>query len=263
MNTDLEVIDKYMNNQLSADDRRQFETALRTDPTIAEALAFYILAKETARSEAHNQRKAELDALRNRANTLAVERPLWGSTRLWAAAASVALLLGLGWYFFGRTTGPSDPSRVAINTDAIQYADDYLSKNFDQLTITMGGRATHDPITDSLQRGIQLFNDRRLPEAEASFRQVLSQQPANDRALKYAGIVALRRGNYDSAIDQFHRLSERTDLFANPGLFLEAIAHLKRDLPMDKEQAKKLLTEVVNSNFEGKLAAQQLLNRLN
>lgn len=240
---DLETIENYVTGKLSADERTRFETALRTDPAVADALAFYVLAKHTAKTDAHAQRKAELDALRRQPI-----RSQWAAPMQWVAAASVILLLGLGWLFL-RDSGNS--------ADANQLASAYITKNFDQLPATMGGGTT-----DSLMQGIGLYNDKKFAEAEAIFEDILTQQPDNDRALKFAGIVALRQKKYDVAIDRFHRLSQRTDLAYNSGTFLEAIALLQRNQPMDKEQAKKLLEDVINRNLEGKDQAERLIDLL-
>lgn len=259
---DLETIENYVTGQLSDPERSRFETTLRTDPALADALAFYVLAKHTAKVDAHDarvQRLAELDALRRTLTTPQPmadvraptrSRPLWSAPMRWAAAASVVLLLGVGWLFFR-------PTDATSTLAASRLVDEYAAKNFAQLPVTMDGG-----VADSLQQGIRLFNEGKLPEAGVMFQDVLTRRSDNDTALKYAGIVAFRQGNYDQAIDRFHRLSQRTDLFSNPGPFYEAIAILKRNRPMDKEQAKKLLEDVINRNLEGKADAQQLINQL-
>ena len=243
MNNDLEIIENYLTGQLSADERTQFEATLRTDPAVADTLAFYALAKHTAKADARAQRQAEFATL----HRSPVQSP-WAAPMRWAAAASVVLLVGLGWYFQGSTNGSGD---------ATQLADAYITRNFDQLATTMSG----GPV-DGLTPGIDLYNNRKFAEAEAVFQSLLTQQPNNDRALKFAGLVAYRRKKYDAAIDRFHRLSQRTDLFSNPGTFLEAIALLQRNRPMDKSQAKKLLEEVINKNLEGKAETISLLEQL-
>jgi len=256
---DLEIIENYLNGQLSADERTRFETSLRTDPAVADALAFYVLTKQVARQEAREQRLAELDALRRNKHpqppihtgsdepTVATPRR-WQAPMRWVAAASVLLLLGLGWYIFRQAGGP---------TSAVELADTYLNQQYGQLSTTMSGGPA-----DRLKQGIDLYNQQKFQEAELIFTQLLTEQPDNDRVLKLAGLVALRQANYDEAIARFHRLSQRTDLYSNPGTFLEALARLKRNQPMDKEQAKKLLDEVITSNLEGKSTAQSLVKQL-
>lgn len=264
---ELETIEQYVNGQLAPDARNRFETTLQTNPAVADALAFYVLTRQAAQTqaEARRQRLAEFDALRR---TLPAELPAEADDRMvmptggqerrtlgvpmrWAAAASVLLLLGLAWSVFRLRTEPADTRPLA---------DTYISTHFNQLSLTMGAGPAEK--VDSLKLGVQLFNDQQLETAETVFADVLNRQPDNDRALEYAGIAALRRGRYDQAIDRFHRLSQRTDLVANSGTFYEALAHLKRGQPLDKAQAKTLLDAVVNQNLAGKNEAKLLLDRL-
>jgi tetratricopeptide (TPR) repeat protein len=247
MNTDLETIENYVTGRLSPEDRSQFETALQSDPSVAEALAFYVLSKQVARDQAREERKAELDALRHRPT------PFWSVPMRWAAAASIVALLGLGWYFFRSTD-----STMA----ATQLADEYVTQHFMQLPTTMDGGPSGSGTTDSLKTAVGLFNSSKLAEADVVFQDILRRQPTNDSALKFSGIVSLRQDNYDQAITLFHRLSERTELYSNPGLFYESLALLSRGRPMDKARAKKLLGEVISRNLEGKREAEKLLKGL-
>ncbi len=246
MNTDLETIENYVNGQLSAEDRAQFEATLRTDPALADALAFYVMSKRVAQAQAREQRLREFDALRNK--NARIGQRTTGTWILYAAAACIVFLLGLSWYFFSLST---EPAAVAS-----QQVDAYITAQFSQLPTTMDARS------DSLKIGVDLFNKGNLGEAATVFGGILAQHPDNDTALKYAGIVSLRQGNYDKAIDQFDRLSQRTDLYANPGLFYKSLTLLKRGRPMDKSQAEKLLRELISRNLEGKREAQELLKTL-
>ncbi|MDB5240211.1 MAG: hypothetical protein JWP57_836 [Spirosoma sp.] len=245
---DLEIIENYVTGKLSEDEQTRFEAVLRTDPAVADALAFYVLAKHTAKVEARAERRAELDALRR-----APVRLQWSAPMRWAAAASVALLLGLGWVFLR----PEDSTLAAS-----RMVDEYVAGHFTQLPTTMDGGSSGSPTADSVKLGIGLLNSDKLADADAVMKDILKRQPLNDDALKVAGIVSLRRGNYDNAITFFHRLSQRTDLYSNPGLFYESLTLLKRNRPMDKEQAKKLLEDVIKRNLEGKQEAEALLKEL-
>jgi predicted Zn-dependent protease len=247
MNTDLETIENYLTGQLPADERTQFESALKTDPAVADALAFYVMSKQAAKVQAREQRLAEFDELRRQQPRIG-QRSISNWVTYVAAAASIVLVLSLGWYFFWPST---DSTLIAS-----QQVDSYVSTHFMQLPTTMDGSA------DSLKIGIDRFNKGQLAEAATVFQDVLKRHPDTDTALKYAGIVALRQGNYDKAIDLFHRLSKRTDLFANPGLFYESLTLLKRGQPMDKSRAKKLLEEVIKKNLEGKGEAEKLIENL-
>ncbi|UFH57296.1 tetratricopeptide repeat protein [Spirosoma sp. KNUC1025] len=245
MKTDLETIENYLAGKLSPVERTQFESVLNTDPEVADAVAFYLLTRQAAQDQVREreQRRAELDELRTQNIPVRSPRSVPMS---WAAAASVILLLGLGWLFFR----PTDSAVVAD-----RLVDEYVTEHFMELPTTMGGEGV-----DSLTIGAEQFNKGKLAEAEALFERIATRQPENENALKYAGIVSLRQGNYDKAITFFHRLSQQTDLVANPGTFYEALALLKRGQPLDKSQAKKLLEDVINKNLDGKQEAERLIS---
>lgn len=240
---DLASIEMYLSGQMTDTERTAFETSLRTDAELADTLAFYVMAQQSAKAAANEQRRAEWDARRR---AMAQPEPLrrigqWAYPL--AAAACLVLALGFGWYFLNQ------PS-------ATELADAYIGENLTTLSVTMDGRA------DSLQTGIQQYNAGKLADAETTFGAMLQREPTNADALKLAGLVSLRRGKYDHAIEQFHRLGQRTDLYDNPGLLYEAITRLKRNQPLDKPTAKKLLTDLISRNLDENADAAKLLNSL-
>jgi tetratricopeptide (TPR) repeat protein len=237
MNTEWSNLDDYFANRLSPTDRTRFEEVLRNDRGMAEAVAFYLSAKQALRQEAQSERRAELLARTPRLT----RRYPWPYAV--AAAACLALLLGIGWVLW---FGQPQPAELA---------DQYIQQNFSQLSVTMGADS------DSLQRGLDLANQGKLAEADALLTQLVTRQPTNPDALKWAGVVALRRGKYDTAIDRFDQLGQRTDLYANPGLFYEAIARLKRNGPDDEQQAKALLQRVVREKLDGSTEASRILEQ--
>jgi len=238
MTTDWNNIDDYFANRLPADERNQFDATLRTDEALVEAVAFYVSARQTLQAEAYTTRRDELIARKPR-----LTRPTPWPYAL-AAAACLALLLGIGWILWQPQTAPSE------------LADEYIQRNLTELAVTMSADA------DSLQRGLEEANAGNLTEADALLTHLLGRQPTNADALRYAGILSLRRGQYETALRRFEQLSRRTDLVVNPGLFYQALTRLKRDGPGDADQAKVLLQRVINQQSEGDTDAQALLDKL-
>ncbi|MBC8151876.1 MAG: hypothetical protein H7Z72_03095 [Bacteroidetes bacterium] len=240
---DLASIEMYLTGRMTDTERVAFEISLATDSELADTLAFYVMARQSAKAAANDRRRAEWDARRRAAPQ---PQPL-GRIGQWAyplaAAACLVLALGFGWYFLNKPT-------------TMELADAYISENLTTLSVTMDGQA------DSLQRGIQQYNAGKLGDAETTFGAILQREPTNADALKLAGLVSLRWGNYDKAIEQFHRLGQRTDLYDNPGLLYEAVARLKRNQPLDKPTAKKLLTDLISRNLDENADAAKLLNSL-
>lgn len=232
--TNLERIENYYDHTLSEAEREAFEAELKSNPALVEEVAFWVQARAAAQVEARALRKAEFTQLGKKFahhNQRAITYAL-------SAAASVLLFLTLGWYVWNREA----PTNMALNNE---WANNYIEKNFSTLTTQMSAS------DDSLQIGINKYNSGDLPKAQVIFNQLLERDSLNAEAEKLAGIVSLRRGNYDQAIKHFHHLSTRTDLVSNPGKFYEALALLQRNEPLDKNKADNLLKEVREGKLEG------------
>lgn len=232
----LEAIEKYYKNQLSPSQKEEFEKTLQQDTVLVEELAFYIQAKEAGRREARQQRLAELADL-GKQRTLLRSRQLG---YVWAAVASLVMMLGVGWYIW--TNRQDNSSEIAT----YEWATQYVENNLTNLNQTLGNSQE-----DSLQLGIKAYNKGQWAVAQTIWQELLNKDKNNAELEKLLGIVSLKKGDYDQAISYFHRLSTRTDLVSNPGKFYEAIALLKKQAPLDKIKAESLLKEVKTNKLEG------------
>jgi hypothetical protein len=91
---DLELLDDYLTNRLNAEERAQFENRLKQDPELQHEYSFHKSIAEGLRSV----RKAELKAM---LNNIPVP-PIEGTPTIvkWAGGVTVALIIGIGIYFF-------------------------------------------------------------------------------------------------------------------------------------------------------------------
>jgi len=232
-------IEPYFNQELPPREREQFERDLLHNPQLAEEVAFYLRAREVIRKQILADRHAEWQELNHKVpqGTAPVRR-----IQPWYYAAAAVVLLALAWFWL------SSP-----RVDVQDLANAYVNDNLTSLSVQMGGEA------DSLQMAIQRYNDGQFAQARSISELLLQRNPANAEALKLLGIIALRQQKYDQAIRYFHRLAERQDLYANPGTFYEALAHLQRNQPSDVDTAQALLQTVVSGNLEGKSEAEKWL----
>jgi ribosomal protein S17E len=231
----LEKIESYFQGELPENEHLVFEKQILSDKNLAENVAFYLQTKQVAKTEAQEKRKAEFENLRQHQKPIVLVRNLY--VRYASIAASLAILVGMSWWFFS----PKASSTELIST--------YIRDNLTTISVTMDGQK------DSLQSAIGLFNEGKLAEAQVIFEHL----PNNAEAQRMAGIVALRTEKYEEAIRYFNELSSQKDLYANPGVFLKAITLLKRNQGTDNSQAKVLLTQVVQQKLEGAKEAARIL----
>lgn len=232
--TNLERIENYYDHTLSEAEREAFEVELKSNPALVEEVAFWVQARAAAQEEARARRKSEFAQLSKKV----IQRNQRAVTYALSLAASVLLAIGFVWYTFWKEF-PSD------NAISQAWATNYIEKNFSQLNRQLSSNG------DSLQLGIISYNSGDLQKAQIIFNQLLERDSLNAEAEKYAGIVSLRRGDYDQAIKHFHHLSTRTDLVSNPGKFYEALTLLQRNESLDKKKAENLLKEVHEGKLEG------------
>ena len=233
-----ERIEPYFNQELPPSEREQFERELLHNPQLTEEVAFYLRTKQVVREQVLADRHAEWQKMAHRVPHPAPVRRL----QPWYYAAAAIVLLAMAWIWLSL----SEPTLRELS-------DAYIEENLTTLSVQMGGEA------DSLQSAIQQYNEGQFAAALTLGSELLQRNPANAEALKLLGLIALRQQNYPQAIDYFHQLAERQDLYANPGKFYEALAYLQRNQPTDAEAARKLLQAVVSENLEGKPQAEKWL----
>lgn len=242
----INYIDDYFNSKATNKEQQEFEEKILQDTSFAKEVAFYIAAKGALTDQLVQQKRQHFKEIYQQQKVIPITRqPFKKIYQYMAAASVVAAIILLGWLFIGQKSSPQ------------QLADTYIQQNLQSLGVTMGTKA------DSLQTGLNLYNNGKLIAAQLLFEGMVKNDVHNDRALKYAGIVSLRLAKYNEALYYFKLLGENTSLYSNPAKFYEAVTLIKRNNNGDVTKAKELLEQVYNNNLEGKENAAKWLKELN
>jgi tetratricopeptide (TPR) repeat protein len=243
----LEYIDAYFQRTLDPEEIKRFEQKITEDKEFADEVAFYLSAKQSLKAEADREKKEWFREL------LAQQRPVINinhhrnTKRIWiyrvSAAAAVLICVFFSWYFFFSNNSATPQ----------QMADRYINDNFKTLSVKMGAR-------DSIQDGIDFYNKGQYDAAIKQFESIGQRDTGNYNVKNYLGIIYLRLGNYDKALQYFKQFENDT-LEANPSQINQALTLLKRNLPGDKQKAKELLQQVKDNDLEGKEIALKLLDK--
>ena len=239
-----ELIESYFSGTLSGGEKQLFEQRIQNDPSFADEVAFYVSAHSILQQRVNEEKKHKFREIYNQQKTVAVKTPVIKIWRYVAAAGVIIVLLVAAWLIRGSGNTPK------------QLADNYIQQKWESLDVTMSG------IQDSLQQGVKLYNAGKLKEALPIFETLALTHAENTDAQKYSGIVYLRLGNYDKALQYFSKIEATPGLYSNPGKFCKAITLLERNNNDDLTRAKQLLHEVVNNNLEGKNEAEEILKKL-
>jgi tetratricopeptide (TPR) repeat protein len=219
MENELAFIESFFNNELTEQERQEFEKRCLTDQTFAETVALYAKTKYGFKQLHRNERKAEFEELRQKHKTSLIAHT---SVRYWIAAMAIICIAILSWVYL------KDPN-------VTELADAYMEENFITLSTTLSSDK------DTFKRAIALFNKGELSKAGAIFDSLAEYN--NPEALKYAGIAYLRLANYTLALEHFETL-QKQNLQSNPGTFYKALTLLRRKQNDDLTEAKKLLEKV-------------------
>jgi len=246
MSETTEYIESYFKQTLNAGERKVFEAKCETDEAFAKEVAIYIATRRAIHEELLQQKiqqwKGGIPLQEEPVPVIPIHRRT-SFVRWIMYAAAACLLLVASVYLFEANTSPK---RLAAN---------YIQTNYASLSHTMD--ASHD----SLQSGIEAYNNKDYDKALQLFSGVQKNDPANSDAKKYAGLVYLQQQDYDKAVQQFGELANMRGLHSNPRNFWKAVSLLERNNPGDKEEAKALLQKVVNEKEEGYQEAEKLMKK--
>jgi tetratricopeptide (TPR) repeat protein len=240
----LEYINAYFGGGFSPEEAGRFEQRIQDDPAFAAEVAYYISARAALKEARSEERIARFGEIYRQRPAPAKISPM--GARRWVPALAAAVVLAavaLSWLLFSRQANPP------------QVADRWIGENLAHLSVKMSG-------ADSMQTGLDLYNSGRFPEALQQFEGILGRDSLNPAALLDAGIVSLRMGNYDQALDFFRKLAFHTDPNLNPALFFEALTLMKRNRDGDTDLAKQVLKRIVQQDLNKKKDAQELLGKL-
>ncbi|MDQ3292365.1 MAG: tetratricopeptide repeat protein [Bacteroidota bacterium] len=265
-------IEEYLNGEMNAEEKELFEAALSSDKELLKVFKVYS-AIETEMQEAEEFSLQEI-ALKNTLQELNKEyfksEPRQEAKvvkfysdnifKLSASiAASIAIIIAV---YFGFLQQGKNIKLLADNyfEENLQQINQTVSTSEDTLQFGIAGKNRQkDTTQDSLQMGVTAYNNQEFDAALRVFRKISTDYPENREAKKYTGLVFLNTENYDKALKEFEDLSQIKEMPNNPGLFLQAVTLMRRNNQGDKQKAKELLKQVVETNAEGSQEAAQWL----
>jgi tetratricopeptide (TPR) repeat protein len=231
-------IERYLSNDMSADERSLFETKLKSDSAFAEKVNLYRSASERLAARFKGEEKERL--FRKTLATMEIAAPSESKTKAiqfygWAAAASIALLCVALFY------------TSSLKPDYADYA------NYEPLTLVERG----DDNTIKLQAQLD-FNAKEYEKAIANLDELIQADPQNVELKLYKGIALLEVDQVKEANVLFEAVRNSNSVYKDRGTWMLALSALKQK---DYEQCEALLKEIPNDSPEYP-TAQNLLNKL-
>jgi len=246
----LDFIESYFTNELDANQAREFENRIVSDPAFAEEVAFYLSAFKISGEHSQSEKKEQFRELYQKFTTEGTlpQRKFSGLSPVRKLVYFIAAAAAVAGIIFGiyTITKPVSPQ---------QLANEYINEHLQTLGVQMSGHS------DSLQSGLNLYNEGKSSDALAQFEKIIQSDTTNFTAKRYAGLAALKLKDYDKALGWFEALETYRTLYANPALLYQALTLMERNQPGDGKKAKQLLQHVVQYNLDGKETAQEWLRK--
>ncbi|SMD44113.1 Tetratricopeptide repeat-containing protein [Aquiflexum balticum DSM 16537] len=251
----IEIFEKYLNDNLSDQDRIEFEAKLSSDKELEESFLIYKSIEQEFGNSIRN--KSKENELRGTLQSLSKEysentmistseKPK-ALIRIISLVSSIAASLILIFFVYNKYFGSEmDMQQIALS---------YFNSDLERIGQTMGSNK------DSLQMGISFYNQKEYFKAVQVFENMIVSDPSNSEVIKNLGLSYLGLEEYDNALAQFEKLSQMEQLYSNPGQFYKALALLLRNESGDKNQAKELLQKVIDEDQEGSKNAKEWLEK--
>jgi len=233
-------IDRYLANEMTADERLSFQARLQNDRDLADKLEIY----KTASTALQNKFKTEERELQFRNNIvlIAAEQDDHKDTKViklkwytWAAAASVALLCAVLFY-----TTLSKPTYK-------EYA------VYEPIALVERGHEDETKLEAQ-----EAFNNHQYEHAVQLFAKLLEQDKRNAELQLYQGISLLELNRISEANAMFNEVRNSKSVFSSKAMWMLALSALKEK---DYKKCRSLLLEIPEGSEEYN-QAQALLHEL-
>lgn len=235
-----QLIDQYLQHELSEEEQLDFQQRLETDPDLAAALAFrkatlrYLNAQDGL--PALQQEMAVLNEQYFGAETPEKMKKTSLKRWLWPVAAAACIVLALLlWNPF-----QADPYQRFAQHEP-------LSLTEKSGTAHIGSEAESS------------FNAQDYPKAYEQLKTFLAQQPNNKQAELALGIAAMETERYTEATAIFNRLAQGSSVYQTAGQWYIALLYVKQQ---QYEEAKKALAKIPPSDTFYRAKARELLSTL-
>lgn len=234
-----EWIERYLQGELDADELASFENQMNENQEFAEKVNVYLNLNKHLKFRTENAQETEKlkSTLQKLGNQHISHTPkiinLFQKNRVWLAAASIALIIGLFYFQGGKP----------VYGDFAQHP---------AMELTVRGSQN-----ENLEKAQTAFNHKNYETALELLDNALTEQPENAELQLYRGICLLETNRLDGAKESFNTLKNNI-LYKNTALWYLALTSLKEK---DYTSCKAFLKQIDPDSSEGK-KAKKLLRKL-
>mgnify|MGYP000550941172 CR=1 FL=1 len=238
-----QLLYQYFSNSLTPEQEVEFNALLSSDTEFKEQFNFEQSLQKVIQDKEGKALKDKLKGFEAdiKKDTTPVIKL---NFRKWAMAASIALIIGIGWLSY---------NKMGTNYDSL------YNSNFEQYPNTVFA-ITRDDTTESLERkAFVAYETNDNAKALKLFKELKNKEASIHYIDFYIGQVYLRNNAPDKAISFFNTIIEHNGEFAPQAKWFLALSHVKLK---DKEKAVDILKDIIEEGEYKKEEAKVLLSKL-
>jgi hypothetical protein len=224
------IIEAYLNNELAGDERTAFENRIEQEPNLLEEITLHRQIRGFVKETEVNKLKSQVKGWLLEEEVKTKKIVLFSRTNLIRIAASFALVLGLGWFYFN-----------SQSTD-----NQYLTELVGQNPGTLQG-------SDDRHTWTQLFQEKKYTEVISIINK---KEIRTSEEVYYLGLSYAAETDYSKAIIQLSKTILQDSVYAEKANWALALVYLKQN---NENLAKPLLEKIADSDSEFSEKAKSLL----
>lgn len=235
----------YFSNQLTVQEEQQFNELMKTDMDFKKQFDFENDLKQVIRNKESDNLKAKLIGYEKEINDVPVKTLPRTNYRKWAMAASVALLIGLGWLGYNNFSGTDYNALYNDNFQEYPNTVYAITRGADtDSSLEREAYAAYE--TNDNTKAIQLFTE-------------LKETSDSENIDFYLAQSYLKNNQLEEAITLFNKVIEGKGEFAPQALWYVSLSYLK---DKQKDKATKSLNLLIADGRYKKTDAENLLDEL-
>jgi tetratricopeptide (TPR) repeat protein len=230
MKVDLEILENYYEGRMSTSEKKSFEKLLVSDAQVAADLQNYVFSK-TAIAASSNQRLKKHLIESGKVLQMQDHRKA-PFKRYLAIAASIAILIGIGWVIFQFL----HPQKT---TEEI-YLSYYQRPDISEFTVRGEDNDSSQLFWD---QGLNYYANHKIDKAAAEFNKMIQRNKTASASKAYfmLALCYMEMNDTQKAIQTFGRVSDQSN-FVYMKQYYSALCLIKMD---KKKEASDLLLKIV------------------
>ena len=245
-----DLIEKYLEQRMSAEERQKFEQAMIDNPAIKEEIELHRQVTATLKGEKVHELRSVLKAVDKNWGAEKKEQKGVARTinfRRVIAIAATVLLMVMSYQFFFTSGGPVSNEQL--------FAD-----NFQPYQMLLSQRGLSEGEKNIvLENAISAYSKGNYQSAASFFQQLSQNDPTDISYQFYLAVAQLGAKENDTSINLFQNIiSTEGHPFKEQSQWYLALAYLQNG---DNENARKTLSEIESGQFKN-AEARQILEQL-